>query len=270
MTRALTSPQSLSGAGDRSVTDLNNVRIFLQTAVLTTLDITLVVGGYMLLLLWRNPWLAALSCVPLPFWTLHIVRFGRKVQPASRSVMEAEDRSLNVITENITGVHVVKAFATEKQEIGKYAPACDTFYRRLMTRIRMYANFTPVIRTTFIVAHRLSTILKADCILVIDGGRIVERGTHRQLLAAGEEIRRAVQTVRAAGGLSSVTLGNHGDSETRRRDCVAVTTRQTTTSVASSVDVHWRATLLLDHGGHLALSRLLASGVEIRLRLHQL
>ncbi len=39
-------------------------------------------------------------------------------------------------------------------------------------------------RTTFIVAHRLSTIMAADMILVIDGGRIIERGTHRQLLAA--------------------------------------------------------------------------------------
>jgi ABC-type multidrug transport system fused ATPase/permease subunit len=40
-------------------------------------------------------------------------------------------------------------------------------------------------RTTFIVAHRLSTIMKADCILVLDQGRIIERGTHRQLLVAG-------------------------------------------------------------------------------------
>jgi ATP-binding cassette, subfamily B, multidrug efflux pump len=37
-------------------------------------------------------------------------------------------------------------------------------------------------RTSFVIAHRLRTIRDADLVLVIDGGRIVEQGTHQQLL----------------------------------------------------------------------------------------
>jgi subfamily B ATP-binding cassette protein MsbA len=40
-------------------------------------------------------------------------------------------------------------------------------------------------RTTFVIAHRLSTIRRADQILVIEAGRIIERGTHTSLFAAG-------------------------------------------------------------------------------------
>jgi ATP-binding cassette, subfamily B, multidrug efflux pump len=40
-------------------------------------------------------------------------------------------------------------------------------------------------RTTFVIAHRLSTVRRADLILVMDRGRIVERGTHRELVNAG-------------------------------------------------------------------------------------
>ena len=38
-------------------------------------------------------------------------------------------------------------------------------------------------RTTFVIAHRLSTVQNADCIMVMELGRIIERGTHDELIA---------------------------------------------------------------------------------------
>jgi len=57
-------------------------------------------------------------------------------------------------------------------------------------------------RTSLVIAHRLSTIQAADVILVLDDGRIVERGTHDELLAAGGLYRElyATQYARTASG----------------------------------------------------------------------
>jgi ATP-binding cassette subfamily B protein len=60
--------------------------------------------------------------------------------------------------------------------------ALDTVSERLIQRALEQLERG---RTTIAIAHRLSTILRADQILVYDGGRIVERGTHATLLAQG-------------------------------------------------------------------------------------
>ena len=55
------------------------------------------------------------------------------------------------------------------------------------TELQVQAAFDELMagRTSFVVAHRLSTIRDADCILVMRDGEIIERGTHDELLAAG-------------------------------------------------------------------------------------
>jgi ATP-binding cassette subfamily B protein len=74
--------------------------------------------------------------------------------------------------------------------------ALDTTSERLIQ-----AALVPLMtdRTTIAIAHRLSTILAADLILVVDRGRIVERGTHAELLERGELYARLYRQQFARG-----------------------------------------------------------------------
>ncbi|MFJ5517156.1 ABC transporter ATP-binding protein [Streptomyces griseoluteus] len=61
-------------------------------------------------------------------------------------------------------------------------------------------------RTAVVIAHRLSTVRAADQILVVEAGRIVERGTHHQLLAAGGRYAELYRTQFAGKGDETVTV----------------------------------------------------------------
>jgi ATP-binding cassette subfamily B protein len=64
-------------------------------------------------------------------------------------------------------------------------------------------------RTSFVIAHRLSTVRDADLILVMDHGRIVEHGNHHQLLAANGHYTR-LYNAQFAGGDGTVRPGEPG------------------------------------------------------------
>lgn len=176
---------------NRALSDLQNVRTFIQTAVLTTLDIFLIVGGYIILIYTINPWLALLSLVPLPIWTWYILRFSKRVQPLMKSALESEDKNVSIITENIAGVHVVKAFATETQEIGKYGSNCDTFKERVLRRIRLFADFNPFIRSIAQASYLL--LFFAAGVLVLNGQILV--GAFVPLMIAMGAILNRLQAV---------------------------------------------------------------------------
>jgi ABC-type multidrug transport system fused ATPase/permease subunit len=164
---------------NRALSDLQNVRDFINTAVLMTLEIGLIVGGYFVLLLTRSPWAALLAILPLPAWIWYTLRFSRRMRPAQEGVMAAGDRNVSILTENIAGVHVVRAFATEPYEIRRYGESCDEFMTRVLKRIRMFANYLPVIRGMSMVSHLLLFLLAGTLIIkrVLQPGDILVLGS---------------------------------------------------------------------------------------------
>jgi subfamily B ATP-binding cassette protein MsbA len=74
-------------------------------------------------------------------------------------------------------------------------------------------------RTTFVIAHRLSTIRNADMILVLEGGRIVERGRHAELLARGG---RYFDLYTRQHGIEANLFLNPGEAQAEEREAEEV------------------------------------------------
>ncbi len=76
--------------------------------------------------------------------------------------------------------------------------------------IRQNLNESNMGKTTVIISHRISTVMHADNIIVMDGGRIVERGTHAELMAKGGIYKKTFELQTA------VELEEEAVDETRR------------------------------------------------------
>ena len=131
---------------NRALSDLQNVRAFLQMGIVLLMEIVAFVIGYWIVIVFISPWLGLAALVPVPFWVWYILRFSKKMQPRQLAMMEAGDSMVTVFTENVAGVHVVKAFATEETEIGKYRAAAGHYFDKIMETVRLWRNFVPIVR----------------------------------------------------------------------------------------------------------------------------
>ena len=139
---------------NRALSDLQAVRHFVMEGLHLTVEIAVYILGYFALLLYQgNGTIALAALAPLPFWIIAIRRFAVLSQPMYVRQLEASDEMSRQLIENIAGVHVVRAFATEKQEYGKFRIACEDLLNRLLEGVALRSFYNPLIRGIAVAAH---------------------------------------------------------------------------------------------------------------------
>jgi ABC-type multidrug transport system fused ATPase/permease subunit len=151
----------------RATVDLQAVRFFLGYGLVFLLQsaLTLLLGAVAMFVL--NPVLAAVALWPVPFVVLVAARYGRHARPALQEVQQRIAELTAEAEENVSGVRVVKAFAREQRQLGRFRHSVRRVFDQSMYSTRLRAFYQPLIG--FLPNLGLAAILLVGGRQVIDG-----------------------------------------------------------------------------------------------------
>jgi ATP-binding cassette subfamily B multidrug efflux pump len=123
--------------------DLNAVRMLLGMGLIASMDIVLMTVAsfsFMGAINWR---LTALAVIPMPFLTITISYFGRKMHKSFFRVQESFATLTGKIQESISGIRVIKAFVQEKSELEKVDEVSLDYVNRNISMAKIAGIFHP-------------------------------------------------------------------------------------------------------------------------------
>jgi len=129
----------------RSTVDLQSVRFFLGYGLIFMLQsgLTIVLAAVAMFL--TEPGLAAISLAPVPIVVFVAARYGKIARPALQEVQQRIAELTADVEENVSGVRVVKAFAREQRQLGRFRAQVGRVFDQSMVTTRMAAFYNPFI-----------------------------------------------------------------------------------------------------------------------------
>jgi ABC-type multidrug transport system fused ATPase/permease subunit len=129
----------------RATVDLAAVRFFLGYGLVFILQsiLTIVLAGVVMIVI--NPTLGLISLAPVPFVVVISYRYGRRARPAIQETQQRIAELTADAEENISGVRVVKAFAREPRQLGRFRATVGRVFDQAMVATRLEALYNPVI-----------------------------------------------------------------------------------------------------------------------------
>ena len=151
----------------RCSSDVETVRVFLATNVVEIGRSILLITAMAPILFWRDARLAALSLCLMPFITVGAYLFFSLVKRQFKVADEAEGKLTAVLQENLTGIRVVRAFARDEHEIGRFATCNEAFRNHLYRLNRLEAMYWGI--SDFVSLGQVSVVVIAAAVFLAQG-----------------------------------------------------------------------------------------------------
>lgn len=130
---------------NRVTSDVQYVRAFVDGVIIQLVILVLSLVCYIAYMTRIDPWLTVACLATTPILWLMAVHFSRVVRPAYNESRELFDRMILTLTENVQGVHVVKAFGRESAEIARFRQASSAVENQQQWIFWRVSSFTPLI-----------------------------------------------------------------------------------------------------------------------------
>jgi ATP-binding cassette, subfamily B, bacterial len=151
----------------RATVDLQSVRFFLGYGLVFMLQSALTILLAAAAMIAVQPGLAAVSLIPVPIVVFVAARYGRRSRPALQELQQRIAELTADVEENIGGVRVVKSFAREDRQLGRFRGQVGRVWDQAMVTTRLQAFYNPLIG--FLPQLGLAAILFYGGRQVIDG-----------------------------------------------------------------------------------------------------
>jgi ATP-binding cassette subfamily B protein len=129
----------------RATVDLQSVRFFLGYGLVFMIQSALAIALAAIAMFAIRPDLAAIALIPVPFVVYVTYRYSRLARPALQEVQQRIGELTADVQENIAGVRVVKAFAREAAQRGRFERGVGRVFQQSMVEARLQARYNPLI-----------------------------------------------------------------------------------------------------------------------------
>jgi ABC-type multidrug transport system fused ATPase/permease subunit len=129
----------------RATVDLQSIRFFLGYGLIfiTQNALTILLASAVMFAI--KPWLALLALIPVPFVIGTATRYNRRSRPALQEVQQRLAELTADAEEGVTGIRIVKAFAREQHQIGRFRRAVGRLFDQNMYSTRLRAFYNPLL-----------------------------------------------------------------------------------------------------------------------------